>query len=222
VVSTLLLNFVALQLASWVLARQYLLQSTGRPGEPSSVLRAESDLVPESAHLPFLSQGIGFVLQFGIAIALPVALLAAFALARTRWGFNLRASGLNPRAARRFGVNVPLVGGSALVISGALAGLAGVASLTGGAYRVTPGFASNYGWEGLLAGLVAGFNPVLAVPVALLYGAVRAGGGLLTASGVSTNLTEIVQGLIVVAVTLPALYMRRRKRVRQLRIRERT
>ncbi len=222
VVSTLLLNFVAFQLAGWVLARQYLLQSSGRIGEPSSVLRAESDLIHDSAQLPFLSQGLGFLLEFTIAIAVPVALVAAFLLARTRWGFNLRASGLNPRAARRFGVNVSRVGGTALVVSGALAGLAGAAFLTGGAYRVTPGFASDYGWEGLLAGLVAGFRPMLAIPVALLYGAVRAGGGLLTASGVSTNLTGIVQALIVVAVTLPALYMHRRDRVRQMTARQRT
>jgi general nucleoside transport system permease protein len=222
VLSTLLLNFLAFQFVTWMLDRQYLLQGEVYPGAPPSDLRVESEMVPQSAQMPFLAQGPGYILQLAVLFAVVIALLSAFAIARTRWGFELRLTGLNPRAARRFGVSVALVGGAALVISGGLAGFAGAAFLSGVAYRVTPGFASNYGWEGLLAGLVADFRPLLAIPVAVLYGAVRAGGGLLTATGVSTNLVGVIQALIVVAVTLPALYMRRRARLRELRTAERT
>jgi ABC-type uncharacterized transport system permease subunit len=222
VLSTLLLNFLAFQFVTWMIDRQYLLQAEVLPGAPPSDLRVESEMVPQSARMPFLAQGPGYLLQFAVLFAVVIALLSAFAIARTRWGFELRLTGLNPRAARRFGVSVALVGGVALAISGGLAGFAGAAFLSGVAYRVTPGFASNYGWEGLLAGLVADFRPLLAIPVALLYGAVRAGGGLLTATGVSTNLIGVIQALIVVAVTLPALYMRRRARLRELRTVERT
>ncbi|TMK67809.1 MAG: ABC transporter permease, partial [Actinobacteria bacterium] len=148
-------------------------------------------MIPTKAQMPFLSEGSDYILQYAVLFAVVIALVAAFAIARTRWGFELRLTGLNPRAARRFGVSAALVGGTALIISGGLAGFAGAAFLSGIAYRVTPGFASNYGWEGLLAGFVADFRPMLAIPVALLYGAVRAGGGLLTATGVSTNLVGV-------------------------------
>jgi len=221
VLSTLLLNFLAFQFVTWMLDRQYLLQGPIYPGAPKSDLRVESAMIPTKAQMPFLSEGSDYILQYAVLFAVVIALVAAFAIARTRWGFELRLTGLNPRAARRFGVSAALVGGTALIISGGLAGFAGAAFLSGIAYRVTPGFASNYGWEGLLAGFVADFRPMLAIPVALLYGAVRAGGGLLTATGVSTNLVGVIQALIVIAVTLPALYMRRRARRRELQTVER-
>jgi simple sugar transport system permease protein len=210
VLSTLLLNFLGLELASWILNRRYLLQAAVPPGAPRSDLRAQTELIPTSAQLPFLSQGPGYTLQLGIVFALAVALTLAFVIARTRWGFDLRVAGMNPRTARRFGIRPTVVGVVALCLSGALAGFAGAAFLTSSAYRVTPGFASDYGWEGLLAGFVANFRPILAIPVALLYGAIRAGGGYLTATGVSSNLVGIIQALILVSVTLPALYMRLR------------
>ena len=216
VITTLLLNFVAFEIISFAVNRSWLLQES--PGAAAFVaLNPQSDRLPDAAQLPFLASGEGFRLQFGIVIAIVVAAGAAFAIARLRWGFRLRMFGFNPRAARRFGVRPWMIGGSALLLSGAMAGLAGGVLLSGHVMRIRTGFANNYGWEGLLVGLVAGFRPLYAIPVAFLYGALRAGGGVLAATGVDQALVGIVQALIVIAVTLPSLYMIYRGRQRQAR-----
>ena len=221
VITTLLLNFVAFEIISFAVNRSWLLQES--PGEAAYVaLNPQSDRLPDAAQMPFLASGEGFRLQFGIVIAILVAVGAAFAIARLRWGFRLRMFGFNPRAASRFGVRPWVIGGSALLFSGAMAGLAGGVLLSGHVMRIRTGFANNYGWEGLLVGLVAGFRPLYAIPVAFLYGALRAGGGVLAATGVDQALVGIVQALIVIAVTVPSLYMLYRSRQRQARaIRER-
>ncbi|MCE2524420.1 MAG: ABC transporter permease [Acidimicrobiia bacterium] len=216
VITTLLLNFVAFEVISFAVNRSWLLQES--PSEAAYVsLNPQSDRLPDTAQLPFLASGEGFRLQFGIVIAIVVAAGAAFAIARLRWGFRLRMFGFNPRAASRFGVRPWVIGGSALLLSGAMAGLAGGVLLSGHVMRIRTGFANNYGWEGLLVGLVAGFGPLYAIPVAFLYGALRAGGGVLAATGVDQALVGIVQALIVIAVTLPSLYMIYRSRQRQAR-----
>ena len=174
VITTLLLNFVGFQVVSFAVNRSWLLQETLPEG---SVLSAspQSNPLPPAGRLPNLVQGAGFRLHAGIVVAAGLAVLVAFVLARTRWGFELRTVGLNPRAARRSGVSPALMGSGALAISGALAGLAGGVLLTGIAFRVNDGFSNNYGWEGLLAALVAGSTTLAVIPSALLFGALRAG-----------------------------------------------
>jgi simple sugar transport system permease protein len=87
---------------------------------------------------------------------------------------------------------------------------------------VNPNLSSNYGWEGLLVALVAGFSPVVAIFAALLFAALRAGGGVLAATGVDSSIVGVIQALIVLAVMLPSLYMRRRRRRRQARLVQRS
>lgn len=217
VITTLLLNFVAFQVLSFAVNRSWLLQES--PGASSFIsLSPQSDRLPDAARLPAVATGAGFRLHVGILVAVVVALATAFAIARTRWGFHLRMFGFNPRASQRFGVRAVVIGGGALMISGALAGLAGGLLLSGQVLRIQTGFANNYGWQGLLVGLVAGFRPLYAIPVAFLYGALRAGGGVLGATGVDQALVGIVQALIVLAVMLPSLYMIYRDRRRQSRM----
>ena len=93
--------------------------------------------------------------------------------------------GLNPRAAQRSGVSAVKVGGTALVVSGAFAGLAGGVLLTGEAAgdRVTTAFSGNYGWQGLLVALLARDRPLVAIPMALVFAALRTGSGFLAATG---------------------------------------
>lgn len=210
VITTLLLNFVGFQVVSFAVNRPWLLQEDLPEG---SVLSAspQSNPLPPAGHLPTLAQGPGFRLNSGIILAVGLALVLAFLLARTRWGFELRTVGLNPRAARRSGVSPALVGSGALAISGALAGLAGGVLLAGTAFRVNDGFSNNYGWEGLLAALVAGSVTLAVIASSLLFGALRAGSGVLAATGVSPTIVGAVQALVVLAVTLPLLYLNRRR-----------
>ena len=121
--------------------------------------------------------------------------------------------GLNSVAAKRVGVRAASLGSAAIIFSGACAGFAGSVMLTGQAYRITPTFSNNVGWNGLLVALVARNNAVVAIPVALFFGALQAGGGFLASSGVPTDLVNIVEALLVLAVVFPpALIELRRHR----------
>ena len=132
-------------------------------------------------------------------------------IARSRWGFRLRVLGLNPVAAHRAGISAALLGGSAIVLSGAFAGLAGGVMLTGSAYRLTPAFANNVGWTGLLVALVARNDAGAAIATALLFGALEAGGSFLSTAGPPTDLVSIVQALVVLGVVFPPAFLQLRQ-----------
>ena len=212
VIGTLLLVFVAGQVVSYAVNRDFLLQESAVPGQ---ILAPQSDPVPEAARLPRLGEYPDFNVGGGVFLALAVTLLLAFLLRHGTWGFKVRMLGLNPVAARRAGVSAGWIGGGALLLSGACAGLAGGVVLTGGVYRLQPGLADNVGWEGLLVALVARNRPLLAVPVALFFGALRAGGGFLASTGVPRYLVSVVTALLVLAAVFPAAYAELRARRRR-------
>lgn len=211
VISTLLLVFVSFQVVSYAVNRDFLLQETAVPGQ---ILAPQSDLIPEPVRLPRLGEYPDFNVGGGVFLAVAVTAVAAVLLRHGTWGFRLRMLGLNSVAARRAGVRAGWIGGGALLLSGACAGLAGGVVLTGSAYRIQPGLADNVGWEGLLVALVARDRPALAVPVALFFGALRAGGGFLASTGVPRYLVSVVTALLVLAAVLPAAYAGLRARRR--------
>lgn len=199
VISTLLLNFVAVQVLSFALNKPYLLQET----RENVQLLPQSDRLPPADQLTRIGAPPGFSVSSGIFLALVLVGVMVFALGRTRWGFRLKMLGLNPNAARAAGVSIAAVGGGALVLSGAFAGLAGGVIFTGTAFRIQPGFSANMGNDGLLVSLIARRNALATVPVAFFFGAMRAGGGFLAATGVPRYLVDVVQPLLVLAALLP-------------------
>jgi simple sugar transport system permease protein len=209
VISTLLMVFIAVQLAYFAVNRDYLLQMAD---DGQGTLSSQSDLLPEAVMLPHLGEYPDLNVSLGVFIVLGFTVAVALMLRYSRWGFRLRMLGHNPAAARRNGVRAGLVGGGALLLSGAFAGLAGGVMLTGSIYRFQPGLSDNVGWEGLLVALVARNNPVLAIPVALFFGALRAGGGFLASTGVPRYLVSIVTALLVLSAVFPAAYAEIRRR----------
>jgi simple sugar transport system permease protein len=111
-----------------------------------------------------------------------------------------------------------LLGGGALMLSGAFAGLAGGTMFTGTAFRIQPGFSDQVGYNGLLVALIARRNPLVVVPVAFFMGALRAGGGFLAATGVPRYLVDVVQALLVLASLLPPVIQRVLERRRALQV----
>jgi len=123
--------------------------------------------------------------------------------------------GHNPVAAKHIGIKAAWLGTAALLVSGACAGLAGGVLLTGQAYRITPTISNNVGWNGLLVALVARNNAWVAIGVALGFGALQAGGGFLSTTGVPTDLVNVIEALVVLAAVFPPALqevMRRRAR----------
>jgi general nucleoside transport system permease protein len=213
VITTLLLNFVAAEAVSFAVNRDYLLRESTE--NPQSL--PQSDRVPGDTHLPRLGEFPGFNVSTGVVIALAALVIVTIAMRRTRWGFRMRMLGLNPVAARRAGVSVVALGAGALLLSGGFAGLAGGVMLTGTVFRMQPGFSSNVGYDGLLVALIARGNPIWTVPVAFFFGALRAGGGLLAATGVPRFLVNVVQALLVLAALFPPVFIELRDRRRQIK-----
>ncbi|WP_331767387.1 ABC transporter permease [Embleya sp. NBC_00896] len=212
VISTLLLIFVANQAVSYAVNSPSLLREKAVAGQ---VTTSQTDMLREAVWLPRIGEYPNFNLGAGIFVALALTLATSLVLVRSRLGFRVRMLGLNPKAAHRAGVGAVLIGGGALLASGAFAGLAGGVMLTGSGHRMQDGFADNVGFDGLLVALVARDKPLLAVPVALFFGALRAGGGFLSATGVPRYIVAVVTALMVLATVFPAAYaeMRRRRTV---------
>jgi ABC-type uncharacterized transport system permease subunit len=214
VITTLLLVFIASQGTGYLLTRTFLLLDPD-PNKPNRV-QTSAQLDP--------STRIGQIRLFGnefpwsVPAALALAVVVGFVLRRTVWGFRLTVLGQNPKAAQRTGISVVRAGTTALCLSGAMAGLAGASMLAAGTanYRYTPGFANNVGWEGLLVALVARNRPLVCIPVALVFAALRTGSGFLAATGVERSIVDVVRALLVLALLVPpavAAIQRRRAAV---------
>jgi ABC-type uncharacterized transport system permease subunit len=213
VLTTLLLVTIAAQLVGYGLKNQRLLLA---PSEGRANRQQISPQLSEDTRIPRITWfGNEFPISAFFAIAL--AVLVAGAMARTVWGLRLRMLGHNPRTAQRAGVAAARYGGAALLISGGFTGLAGgmmLASGDFGNYTLVPGFAASVGWTGLLVALVARQRASVAILIAFVFAALRTGSGFLAATGVERRITDVVQGLLVLALLVPPalLFLRQRRR----------
>jgi simple sugar transport system permease protein len=215
VISTLLLVYVADQILAYLVSTPALLQEPNPVSGESGAL-PQSQLIGAGVRLPAFGSASSGVTS-GVVIALVLLAAGSVLLARSHWGLKLRMVGHNPVAARRFGVRVAAVGIGALVVSGALAGLAGGLMLTGSELRIQAGFENGYASDGLLAALVVRDNPVALVVVSFFFGLVRTGGNFLVSTGVPSYLYEVLQGLLVLAAVFPPVYLERRVWAQRLR-----
>lgn len=213
VLTTLLLVTVAAQLVGFGLKNQWLLLA---PSEGRANRQQISEQLADNDRIPRLTW-FGNEFPSSVFFALGIAAVVAIGLAATVWGFRVRMLGLNPRTATRAGVSASRYGGGALLLSGAFAGLAGGAMLAGGDfgnYTLVPGFPSQIGWTGLLVALVARQRVVAAIFAAFVFASLRTGSGFLAATGVERRVTDVVQGLLVLALLIPPalLFLRQRRR----------
>ncbi len=220
VISTLLLVFIALQIVGYAVTTDWLLRDLDATG-PSRAI--SSAALGEDTRLPVI-RIFGNEFNIGILIGVILALIVAFALTRTVWGFRIRLLGHNPNVAQKIGVSATRTGSLALFLSGGFAGLAGAVMLTGGSsgFRLTTGFSQNIGWQGLLVALLAASRPLVAMPMAVLFAALRTGSGFLAATGVDRKIVDVVQALLLLALLVPPAiqFIRDRKKARARAARE--
>jgi ABC-type uncharacterized transport system permease subunit len=211
VLSTLLLVFVAFPVLEYGLrSERFLLDN-----DPAAKQQLNTGTqLPADRRLPQFDL-FGNQFHLGVVIALVVGVLGALVLTRSVWGFRLRMLGLNPQTAQRMGVAAAVMGTVALVVSGALAGLAGGVLLAGTPdYRITIGYSRNYGWNGLLVALLARNRPLLVIPMAFVFAALSTGSDYLGATGVARDIVDVVQAMLVLALLVPPaiLFIRDRRR----------
>ncbi|MEI6558037.1 MAG: ABC transporter permease [Rhodospirillaceae bacterium] len=194
VITTIMFNFIASALLTWLLAEILI-----APGQPAP----ESRSFATSAWLPALAGG-------PLSLAFPLALLAAAAVAlllwRTRWGHALRVAGLNPDAARYAGLSPARITIQAMLLSGALAGMVGVNEILGVQHRLLLGFTGGAGFVGIAVALMGRNHPGGVVLAALLFGALAQGGAELAFElpALGRDLVVVIQGLVVLAAATMA------------------
>ena len=199
VIVTIMLNYVAFYLISFLLRTPGALQAPGsnNPKSPGML---------DTAIFPALF-GPGYNLHAGFIVVILATVYVWYLLNRSNLGFQFRAVGENPHAARVAGINVKNVYVYAMLISGGLVGLAGVAQVLG---TVTTGFSAgidaSIGFDAITVALLGRSRPWGVFFAGILFGALKAGGFAMQAGqGIPIDIVLVVQSLIVLFIAAPPL-----------------
>ncbi len=142
----------------------------------------------------------------GFLIALAAAAATAWLLSRSTVGFQFRTVGASPSAARSAGINVERVWVLAFLIAGGLAGLSATTIVQGQTAPLTSSSYGTYGFDGITVALLGRARPFGVVLAGLLFGALNGGGTLMeAATGVPSDVVNVIKGLIVLLVAAPPL-----------------
>jgi simple sugar transport system permease protein len=214
VISTIMLNAIATGVVSWLLVKVADRQ------EGSNSINTKT--IPESSQLE------GFKLLPGatnrvytlILLAILVGFLYWFVLSKTRFGFDLRATGRSESAAVASGVKVPRMVMTAMIASGALAGLVGMPLLFGQDFNYGTTFQSGLGFAGIAIALLGRNNAVGIAFASVLWAFLDVqSNALQIQADVAQELVNIIQGVILFAVVIAYELIRRAdKRIEQTRV----
>jgi len=204
ILSTVMLNAIALQLMNYLLRGPMI----DPAGVAAGTYLAQSERLPDSVWLPRLVPQT--LLHTGAILAVILAVLVYVFLWRTTIGYRIRAVGLNPDASRYAGIRVPFHQALALTLAGGFAGLAGVIEVIGVQHRLLQGITSGYGFTGIVAALFGGLHPIGAIPASFLFGVLLVGADKMQrAVQVPSALIGTLLGLIVLFVVGSAYLSRR-------------
>ena len=209
VINTMMMNFVAAGLASWVTL--YLLRNPDTQNPETRVVGSNYLLT----HLPFFGDA---PVSTAIFIALGAALLAGVFLWRTVKGFEVRATGQSERAARYAGVRVERIYPLIMALAGGMAGLVGVAEVLGHAGKFKLGFSPDYGFLGIAVALLGRNHPAGVVAAACLFGALHKGTADLDleTEKMTREVSLILQAFIILCVSADGIWdhlERKRRRI---------
>ncbi len=191
VISTIMMNFLAIHLVSYFVR--------GPLQEPTRIY-PQSAALADVARLPPLFPGTR--LHWGFVIAVLLALVLGWALRHTAAGFRLSAAGANPRAAAEAGrIDVARVTTRIFLGSGAIAGLAGGIELSGVTFALYDNLSPGYGYTAIAVALLAGLRPAWIIPSSFVFGALSAGAAAMQReAAVPAGFVEFVQAVIVLAL----------------------
>ncbi len=192
IITTLMMNYIAV---SWV---NYFIFAVWTEGGFQM-----SAMFPKNAWLPRLTDLAeqapifrGLTTHFGLVLALLAAVVIWFILFRSQWGYEIRLLGDNPNAARYSGISVTRNTVFVFMLSGALAGLAGMSEITGVVHRLQSAISPGYGFTGIIVAWLAKLNPFGVILVSILFGALILAGREIQPSGIP----KMIQGIILVCL----------------------
>lgn len=206
IISSLMLNYIAV---AWVNFWIFAVWTEGG--------FQMSPTFPKSAWLPRLldfAEGVpvlsGLTTHFGLALGIVAAVILWIVIYRSRWGYEIRLIGDNPRAARYAGINITRNTVLVMMVSGALAGLGGMSEVTGVVHRLqTSPLNAGYGFTGIIVAWLGKLNPLVIIIVSILFGALILAGREIQPSGVP----KMIQGIILVCLIASDFFLRYRIRV---------
>lgn len=204
-ITTLMLNYVAIELVNFFV---FAVWSEG--GFQMSKTFAKNAWLPRlgeyAKEVPFFR---GMTTHLGLLFAVLAAFVVWYILNRSRWGYEIRLIGDNPRAAQYAGIsmvrNVVLV----MMASGALAGLAGMSEIAGVVHRLQTSISPGYGFTGIIIAWLAKLNPMLVILVSVLFGGLILAGREIQPAGVP----RLIQGIILFMLIASDVLLRYRVRI---------
>ena len=193
IITTLMLNYIAYKwLEFFIIVGPWSIgdfESTGRFPTPATWPR----LTELAKKIPITG---GLTVHPGIFLGIAAAFLLAWILYRSRWGYEIRVIGNNPKAARYAGINLPWNIILVMSLSGALAGLAGMNEVS--ALRELNGhFPRGYGFTGVIVAWLARLNPLAAIFVSFLFGGLLIGTKLIQPQGIASMLQGVILFVVV-------------------------
>lgn len=205
IITTLMMNYIAISLTYFFIFGMW---SEGgfemsKQFPPSACLPRLADL---ARSMPLFR---GMTTHLGLAFGLVAAAIVWFIMYRSKWGYEIRLIGDNPQAARYAGI--PIVRNTVLVmmLSGGLAGLAGMSEISGVVHRLQGAISPGYGFTGIIVAWLAKLNPWAVILVSMLFGALILAGREIQPSGIS----KLLQGIILFMLIASEVLLRYRIRV---------
>jgi len=196
VINTIMMNYIAFRIMSWLLRGPMQRPGAGKPVSP---------VVQDSAFLPQLF-GDPLRVHAGLFLAIFAAIFVWWLLFKTTIGFELRTVGANPNAAKYSGMKVGRNIIIAMGISGALAGLAGANEVLGLNHFLAEGFSPGYGFDSIALALLGKSHPLGVVLAALLFGTLRSGAtSMQSLAQVPIDIITMIQALVIVFIAAPEI-----------------
>ncbi len=207
IITSLMLNYVAFAWNNyWIFAHWNESGFQMSPTFPRSAWLPR--LADYAEQVPFFS---GMTLHLGIVFSLAAVFLIWFILYRSRWGYEIRLIGDNPRAAQYAGLNIVRNTVLVMMLSGGLAGLAGMAEIAGVVHRFQERISPGYGFSGIIVAWLAKLNPFAVVLVSILFGGLILAGREIQPSGIPSML----QGIILFCIISSEVLVRYRFSIRR-------
>jgi len=205
IITTLMMNYIAISFNNYFI---FAVWSEGgfqmsRTFERSAWLPRLADY---ASQVPMLR---GLTTHAGLIIALLAAVVVWWILYRSRWGYEIKLIGDNPRAAQYSGINIVRNTVLVMMLSGGLAGLAGMSEVAGVVHRLQGNISPGYGFTGIIIAWLARLNPWLVIIVSILFGGLILAGREIQPAGVP----RLIQGIILFAIIASEVLLRYRVRL---------
>ena len=197
VIVTIMMNYIASLLLFWILTTP-LFQA------PNATNPISPEIAASAKYWRFMGDDYRINAAFFVMLAMVATVW--WLLNRSSIGFQFRALGHNPNAAKTAGINIGVTYVLVMAVSGALAGLAGTAQVLGAEKYLTPSVAASFGFDAITVALLGRSKPLGVLAAGVLFGALRAGAVIMQANQkVPIDIVLIVQSLVVLFIAAPPL-----------------